>query len=309
MNTWNFVNSQIPSLKNSMEGAWQLAKLCEGWPYIYGDRGSQCTIAHRQAVYNKDPSKKVYQNVRAKCQAIRASNPTGSCSGCKWYPGGKRVLGYDCRGFTYWVLLKIYGWELMGTGATSQWNNKDNWTAQGAIDTIPDDMLVCLFQQDAKDKSVMAHTGFGYKGETIECQSGVQYKKSRESKWTHWGLPKCISGDAPTPSPVDPDKKPTLRKGDTGTSVSLMQGLLIQRGYSCGSYGADGKFGNATLAALTAFQKDHGLTADGICGDNTWSALLKEEPTIYYMVIIPHLTLAKADSLLAQWPGAEKKEE
>ena len=28
------------------------------------------------------------------------------------------------------------------------------------------------------------------------------------------------------------------------------QEMLIQRGYSCGSYGADGKFGNATLAAL-----------------------------------------------------------
>ena len=310
MNTAEYVNQQIAILKTSgiplMDAAWQAAILCVGWPYIYGDNGKKCTIAHREAVYNKNPEKKVYQNVRAKCQAIRESNPTGSCSGCKWYPNSKRVLAYDCRGFTYWILLQIYGWKLMGAGATSQWNNADNWTAQGTIDTIPDDVLVCLFQRDAESPKVMAHTGLGYHGETVECQSGVQYKKARENKWTHWGIPKCVSEIPPEP---DPSYRPTLRKGDSGTYVTLMQEMLIQRGYDCGKTGADGKFGNATFAAVKAFQTANGLTADGICGKNTWAALEGSEPTKFYTVTVPHLTLVQADSLIAQWPGAVKQEE
>lgn len=37
----------------------------------------------------------------------------------------------------------------------------------------------------------------------------------------------------------------------------------------------DGLFGPATLNAVQAFQKNHGLSADGIIGYNTWNALLE----------------------------------
>lgn len=65
-----------------------------------------------------------------------------------------------------------------------------------------------------------------------------------------------------------------LRKGAKGDNVKALQILLIGRGYSCGSYGADGSFGSATDNALRAFQKANGLTVDGICGPNTWNKLL-----------------------------------
>ena len=42
----------------------------------------------------------------------------------------------------------------------------------------------------------------------------------------------------------------------------------------------DGKFGKDTEDAVVAFQKKNGLVADGIVGDNTWSALLKTPVTI-----------------------------
>ena len=45
-------------------------------------------------------------------------------------------------------------------------------------------------------------------------------------------------------------------------------------GYSCGSYGADGDFGNGTYNAVVKFQKNHYLSADGIVGKNTWRKLL-----------------------------------
>ena len=65
-----------------------------------------------------------------------------------------------------------------------------------------------------------------------------------------------------------------LYKGCEGEQVKSMQQLLIAKGYSCGSYGADGDFGSGTHAAVVKFQKARGLVMDGICGANTWNALL-----------------------------------
>lgn len=63
-----------------------------------------------------------------------------------------------------------------------------------------------------------------------------------------------------------------LKKGSEGSQVKTLQRLLNALGYSCGS--VDGDFGANTLSALKKYQKAKGLTADGICGKNTWSKLL-----------------------------------
>lgn len=67
---------------------------------------------------------------------------------------------------------------------------------------------------------------------------------------------------------------PTLKIKAKGEITKLLQERLISLGYSCGSYGADGSFGNGTKTAVINFQKAKGLTADGIVGKNTWSKLL-----------------------------------
>ena len=70
-----------------------------------------------------------------------------------------------------------------------------------------------------------------------------------------------------------------LKKGSRGDNVKVMQTLLIKAGYSCGSAGADGIFGNDTLFALKSFQQDHGLTADGIYGPKSKAALEAANPS------------------------------
>ena len=67
---------------------------------------------------------------------------------------------------------------------------------------------------------------------------------------------------------------PTLKKGAEGNITKLMQERLISLGYDLGKHGADGDFGTATYNAVVKFQKDNGLTADGIIGQNTWRKLL-----------------------------------
>ena len=59
-----------------------------------------------------------------------------------------------------------------------------------------------------------------------------------------------------------------IGNGDRGNAVRSMQGALIAQGYKCGSCGA------ATVAAIKACQHANGLTPDGICGPDTWGALL-----------------------------------
>ena len=57
--------------------------------------------------------------------------------------------------------------------------------------------------------------------------------------------------------------------GSSGTDVRDMQRKLIALGYSCGSAGADGSFGQGTYNAVCNFQRDHGLSVDGIIGPAT----------------------------------------
>lgn len=58
-----------------------------------------------------------------------------------------------------------------------------------------------------------------------------------------------------------------------GDRCKELQEKLIACGYSCGGYGADGSFGQGTYNSLIAFQKDYGLSADGLAGSATFARL------------------------------------
>lgn len=64
-----------------------------------------------------------------------------------------------------------------------------------------------------------------------------------------------------------------LRNDMEGEDVRQLQSILIQLGYDCGKWGADGDFGDCTEVAVRCFQKDHELACDGIAGKNTVAAL------------------------------------
>ena len=65
----------------------------------------------------------------------------------------------------------------------------------------------------------------------------------------------------------------TLRQGSKGDEVKKLQNALISAGYDVGSSGADGIFGSKTASAVKAYQKDKGLSIDGIVGNQTWGSL------------------------------------
>lgn len=61
------------------------------------------------------------------------------------------------------------------------------------------------------------------------------------------------------------------RMGSVGEEVKSIQSVLFERGYYKGAI--DGIFGVNTRNAVVAFQRDNGLSPDGIVGDKTLAAL------------------------------------
>ena len=62
-----------------------------------------------------------------------------------------------------------------------------------------------------------------------------------------------------------------VKVGSQGEEVRAVQTKLKELGYTVGN--VDGIFGSQTKAAVIAFQKDHGLSPDGIAGEKTLAAL------------------------------------
>ena len=67
----------------------------------------------------------------------------------------------------------------------------------------------------------------------------------------------------------------TLREGDSSAAVKAMQKRLKELGYLSGS--ADGAYGQATKAAVIAFQTANGIKADGKAGTTTLNLLYSDD--------------------------------
>ena len=70
---------------------------------------------------------------------------------------------------------------------------------------------------------------------------------------------------------IDRIIKKAAGDGDKNTYVLILQDALNALGYSTKTL--DGAFGQNTYAALRAAQRSFSLTADGVCGCNTWKKL------------------------------------
>ncbi len=111
------------------------------------------------------------------------------------------------------------------------------------------------------------------------------------------GSAKAATRNTPTPAPAG---LVTLREGDTGENVYLLQARLFELGYYTGRI--DGRYTEETTVAVTRFQMANGLTADGIAGKGTQNKLTSgtaisagEDGTIEQMPTDTLSTLRKGD--------------
>jgi peptidoglycan hydrolase-like protein with peptidoglycan-binding domain len=91
-------------------------------------------------------------------------------------------------------------------------------------------------------------------------------------------LPPPNQAPAPAPivyhAPSIVNGWPQLDLRTQGEAVKSLQYLLLAHGGTLLNFGVDGKFGPETDAAVRAFQREQGLSVDGIVGPQTWLALI-----------------------------------
>jgi len=241
----------------------KLAKLCLGWPYVFGAAGEMCTPAKRQSYAGNRPDHA--DSIRGACPVLAGKQP--ACDGCDWVD--TRI--FDCRGFTRWLLAQV-GVPLFGGTVSAQWEDNKNWVIKGDIKDMPRSLVCCVFRPSHTGMYTgdgwVRHCG-GRKGQVVEEQLPGR------PKWERFGIPAGLYTNAELEAAgvtFDPSKNiPTLRRGNSGDEVAELQVLLNAK------YGTDldvdGVFGAKTETAVKAFQKAHGLTADGIVGPKTRAAL------------------------------------
>lgn len=216
-----------------------------------------------------------------------------------WGAGGAINMQW-CAAFVSWCFVKAYGLDaakklLCGglhhytpTGA-NRFKAKGRYTKRGK--GTPQIGDVIYFYSSAKGR--IGHVGIVYKvdsskvytiegntsgaSELITNGGGVK-KKSYKLTSTYidgYGRP-----DFENIEPSSTDDTTTYELGDRllklgceGDDVKELQKALVSLGYSCGSWGADGEYGDATEIAVRNFQNDTGLEQDGQYGEKTHAAL------------------------------------
>ena len=134
-------------------------------------------------------------------------------------------------------------------------------------------VIECCFIDNEKDMEL-------YNAEAMasEIVNGIIGKKSRKS-WVEELQKECSKerGNIEIIQGIADENTlevcPMLRIGNTGGIVRIMQQRLTSLGYGL-PYGADGILGYGTKQVIMKFQRDNGLTEDGIVGKETWRKLL-----------------------------------
>ena len=200
---------------------------------------------------------------------------------------GQRV--HDCVG-----LIKGYLWSETPTSAPvynatqdkSANGMYDAAVVKGDIDTIPEKPGLLVW----KSGHIGVYIGNGEVIEAAGHANGVVKTKVKARPWTNWcECPYISYAEEPKPAPAKSGYTATfktIRKGDKGAEVLLLQKLLKVDGYKDKEnkvLALDGDFGSRTEYALNRFQTAERAKGnecgtdgknDGTCGGKCWKTLL-----------------------------------
>lgn len=284
---------------------WAKQAYADGWVYWYGTCGYACTTGLLNRKTNQYPDHYTSNRRAAYEKHIAAGKVCGDCIG----------------------LFKSYAWDEdddIGTRESDYGSNgqPDKGAKQalnackvkGTINTIPEIPGLAVWTKNG------GHIGlYVGNGEVIELRGygqNIQWNKLRERAFTTWGLypytkytaeQEAVAKAAVAATVAPINATPTLRKGSKGSAVKEAQELLLAHGYDLPNYGADGDYGDETVAAVKKFQKANGLDVDGICGPKTLTAL-KAAPAAKYSVTVSGVTKTVAEKIVAQYGGTMTEE-
>ena len=139
--------------------------------------------------------------------------------------------------------------------------------------TIPDFYTATLASTLVKTGLFEKLTSDKYcKQDNFLMRGDIQVTRSKGHTWV------CLTNGDKTGVSNEPEKvyklgERTLKNGSEGDDVKDLQECLINLGYDCGTWGADGDFGDATELAVKEFQEKSKVYADGIYGPKTHAAM------------------------------------
>lgn len=182
------------------------------------------------------------------------------CSGAKLLNGGKKtascsVLADYAKKKNQWVTGNYQSGDLV-------FMNFSNTTATqhiGIVEKVKDGYIY----------TIEGNTSSGDAGS--QSNGGMVARRQRALKYIVGGYRPKYELEAPrTPVTVTCY---LVKAGAIGTHVKALQHLLNVNGGA--DLIVDGECGAKTVSAIAKFQKANHLTADGVAGKDTWTALLK----------------------------------
>ena len=211
-----------------------------------------------------------------------------------WYNGSKQGYAW-CTTFADWCFIQAYGLDLARrmqgfpekSLAAVVTYARNYYAAKGRLYATPEpgDRVFFGDQHTGIVEKVNGKTVTTIEGNTSGA-SGVIANGGGVCRKTYtlgsigmtfgrpdWSLVPESTPTAPTDSAtLISIMLPQLSFGATGDAVETLQNLLNAYGFDCGA--ADGVWGAMTDAAVLLYQRANGLTADKICGKQTWNKLL-----------------------------------
>ncbi len=172
-----------------------------------------------------------------------------------------------------------------------------NDTAEAAADLYGKTLYLCTYlcrKYGINPANVRAHYELHALGLASNHADVRHWWGKKGTAWEPYTMDR-LRADIAAELGVTPEYSTTIQKGASGDAVKALQKLLAAAGYSVD---IDGSFGEQTEATVKAFQKDHKLAVDGVCGPKTWDAV--------YDVNEEAVTDSEADTIVAGDPEAEE---
>ena len=138
--------------------------------------------------------------------------------------------------------------------------------------------------QSAPDPSLMPQTATPAPTTTIAASTATPQ-------------PTQTATPVPTPNITPNTEYRTVKVGDKGNDVKLLQRRLAELGYYTGE--VDGVFGNQTRRSVERFQYYQGLSVDGIAGKRTLTVLYESTEVVYAPVDVTPTPSPSAGSTAA----------